>query len=413
MFEHAKARPWIVALACLAWLGLSIGLYWRNYPHSPTYLPLVPLGLLALLLAARHFEGFMMAMLFTVPMSVSITDMGGGMGAALPGEAMLVLAAIGILMMVLSRQINPLPLLLHPIGIMIILHLVWAFISMLGSTLTEVSLKFLASRTAYILVYYIGFGTLFLNPDRRPVFFKSYLWGLAPVMVWAIFHLAQYGLSRKFSPVMAEPFYDDHTVFGACLAMVLPLAGWIALRDQLRTGPKGINWAWPMFLLVTTALLLSFSRAAWMGIGVIGGFYLLFRLRIRFRTLAIALVVVAAGAWLGRDALVERFQQNENVSGEDVFSTAASVTNVNTDDSNKERINRWACAIRMFEQRPWMGFGPGTYERKYGDFQVLSEITRISTWVGDRGDAHSEYLGVLAEQGIPGLVFLGGIFLMS
>jgi putative inorganic carbon (hco3(-)) transporter len=40
-------------------------------------------------------------------------------------------------------------------------------------------------------------------------------------------------------------------------------------------------------------------------------------------------------------------------------------------------------------------------------------MTRISTWAGDRGDAHSEYLGALSEQGIPGLVLLGGLFLMS
>jgi putative inorganic carbon (HCO3(-)) transporter len=413
MTPNVKANPWIVALACLAWIGLSLGLYWQNYPHSPTVLPMIPLGLLALLIAVRHFEGFLVGMLFTVPFSVSIIDMGGGFGAALPGEAMLVLAAVGITMMLIQRQIDPWPLILHPLGIAIVLHLVWALISMLASSLTEVSAKFLVSRSAYVLVYYIGFGSMFSDPTRRPIFFKAYLWGLVPVMIWAIFHLAQYGLSRKFSPVMAEPFYDDHTVFGACLAMVLPLAGWIATRDHMRTRVQGINWAWPIFALVSAALLLSFSRAAWMGILVIGGIYLILRLRIRFRFLAMALVLVAAGAWIGRETIVQSFEQNENVSGEDLLSTAASVTNVNTDDSNKERINRWACAIRMFEERPWMGFGPGTYERKYGDYQVLSQITRISSWVGDRGDAHSEYLGVLSEQGIPGLIFLGGLFLLS
>lgn len=413
MSPNAKSSPWVVPLACLAWLGLSVGLYWRNYPHSPSMLPLIPLGLLALLMAARHFEGFLVGMLFTVPFSVSITDIGGGFGAALPGEALLVLAAVGITMMILRKQINPWPLLMHPIGIVILLHLVWAFISMLNSSYSQISLKFLISRSAYIMVYYIGFGSMFFDPERRIVFFKAYLWGLVPVMAWAIFHLSQYGLSRSFSPVMAEPFYDDHTVFGACLAMILPLAGWIALRDRLQMRTGGINWAWPVFALVLVAMLLSFSRAAWIGILVIGGFYTLMRLKIRFRFIAMALVIVAVGAWFGRDAIVLRFQQNENVSGEDVFSTAASVTNVNTDDSNKERINRWACAIRMFEERPWMGFGPGTYERNYGDFQVLSEITRISSWVGDRGDAHSEYLGVLSEQGIPGLIFLSGLFLIS
>ena len=51
MSPNAKSSPWVVPLACLAWLGLSVGLYWRNYPHSPSMLPLIPLGLLALLIS--------------------------------------------------------------------------------------------------------------------------------------------------------------------------------------------------------------------------------------------------------------------------------------------------------------------------------------------------------------------------
>ena len=51
-----------------------------------------------------------------------------------------------------------------------------------------------------------------------------------------------------------------------------------------------------------------------------------------------------------------------------------------------------------------MGWGPGTYEKNYAIFQMSTETTRISTWDGDRGDAHSEYLGVLSEQGLPGLI---------
>jgi putative inorganic carbon (HCO3(-)) transporter len=414
MATVANMRPWVAVIAGLAWVGFSGLLYWRNYPHSPTILPLIPLTVLALLLAVWRFEGFLLAMVFMVPMSVSITDISGGMGAALPGEAMLLIAAAGILLMILRGQIDPLPLLRHPLGIVIVLQMLWTLVSLAASSETEISTKFLIARSTYILVYYIGMGAMFMQRDRIYAFIKAHLWGLVPVMVWAIFQLSQYGLSRKFSPVMAEPFYDDHTVLGACLAMVIPLAGWIVLHDKLSLRAQGRwNLALPVLGLVAVTLLLSFSRAAWMGLGVIGGIYLLLRLRIRFRYFAMALVIVAAGAWIGREAIVQRFEQNDNVSGEDVFSTAASVTNVSTDDSNKERINRWACAIRMFEERPWLGFGPGTYERKYGDFQILQQMTRISTWAGDRGDAHSEYLGALAVQGVPGLIFLGGLFLMS
>lgn len=407
-------RSWLVAAATVAWFGLCIGLYLARYPHSPTLLPMIPLGILVILLAVWHFEGLLFLMVVMVPLSVGFTDLGGGMGAAIPGEPLLLLAALGIVLLMIRGQVRPLPLLQHPLGILILLHLLWAAISMLGSTHDDISLKFLAARATYVLVYYIGFGTLFLHPGRIITFAKAYLWGLVPVMLWSVGHLGYYGLSRKFSPVMAEPFYDDHTVFGACLAMVLPLVAWMALREELRIPvSRGRNFGWPLLALVAVTLLLTFSRATWMGLVVMAAMLLLLRLRIRFRFLVMALLLVGVAVWAGKDMLLQRMEQNENISGEDVLSTAASVTNVNTDDSNKERINRWACAVRMFEDRPWLGFGPGTYEREYGNYQVLGQMTRISTWRGDRGDAHSEYLGVLAEQGIPGLLLLAGLFLLS
>ena len=84
----------------------------------------------------------------------------------------------------------------------------------------------------------------------------------------------------------------------------------------------------------------------------------------------------------------------------------ASVTNVSTDASNLERINRWNSAIRMFKDRPLLGHGPGTYMFLYAPYQKPSEKTIISTNAGNRGNAHSEYLGPMAESGILGLLTL-------
>ena len=81
-----------------------------------------------------------------------------------------------------------------------------------------------------------------------------------------------------------------------------------------------------------------------------------------------------------------------------------SVTNVQTDASNMERINRWLCAGRMFMARPVTGWGPGTYQYEYGQFQSVYEMTYISTRKGDRGNAHSEYLTYLSETGAPGFL---------
>ena len=83
-----------------------------------------------------------------------------------------------------------------------------------------------------------------------------------------------------------------------------------------------------------------------------------------------------------------------------------SISNISTDASNVERINRWNSALRMFSERPVFGFGPGTYMFQYAPFQKSSERTIISTNAGTGGNAHSEYLGPLSEQGILGIVWM-------
>ena len=58
----------------------------------------------------------------------------------------------------------------------------------------------------------------------------------------------------------------------------------------------------------------------------------------------------------------------------------------------------------MFEARPVFGWGPGTYQFEYAPFQRYRERTIISTNAGDGGNAHSEYIGPLAEEGVLGLL---------
>ena len=53
-----------------------------------------------------------------------------------------------------------------------------------------------------------------------------------------------------------------------------------------------------------------------------------------------------------------------------------------------------------------MGWGPGTYQFVYAPFQKSADLTIISTNVGDVGNAHSEFLGTLAESGGPAFVLL-------
>ena len=89
-------------------------------------------------------------------------------------------------------------------------------------------------------------------------------------------------------------------------------------------------------------------------------------------------------------------------SSADLGQHLRSSSNISTDQSNLERINRWKCALRMSEEKPLFGWGPGTYQFNYGPFQKAADRTIISTDFGDAGNAHSEYLGTMSESGLPG-----------
>jgi O-antigen ligase len=58
----------------------------------------------------------------------------------------------------------------------------------------------------------------------------------------------------------------------------------------------------------------------------------------------------------------------------------------------------------MFKERSVLGWGPGTYMFQYAPFQISRERTIISTNFGTMGNAHSEYIGPLAESGFLGTI---------
>ena len=111
------------------------------------------------------------------------------------------------------------------------------------------------------------------------------------------------------------------------------------------------------------------------------------------------------------DNLHTDLSRNKNESDDNIENHLQSVSNVSSDPSNLERINRWTSAIEMWKQKPLMGWGPGTYTFQYGQFQLPHQMTIISTNVGDLGGIHSEYLRPLAESGVLGaLLFVALVF---
>jgi O-antigen ligase len=165
---------------------------------------------------------------------------------------------------------------------------------------------------------------------------------------------------------------------------------------------KRILWALSAFFVV--ALLLSYSRAAWLSLIAGAGVWLLILLKIRFRSIIITLGLMLAVFFTFQDDILWRLERNTTDSSGDLTEHVQSIINIKSDASNLERINRWDAALAMFRERPFFGWGPGTYQFQYAPFQMSYNKTIISTNFGTGGNAHSEYLGLMSEAGLPALI---------
>jgi O-antigen ligase len=172
-----------------------------------------------------------------------------------------------------------------------------------------------------------------------------------------------------------------------------------------RYAPARTKWiARTVLAILLVAFVLSYTRAAWLSLILAAGVWVLIRLHIRFKTMIITLISVLAIIFAFQQQIVEYLEKNEDESSSNLIEHFSSMSNITSDASNLERLNRWGAAIRMFREKPVFGFGPGTYMFKYAPYQLSKDRTIISTNMGDMGNAHSEYLGPLAESGLMGML---------
>jgi O-antigen ligase len=201
-----------------------------------------------------------------------------------------------------------------------------------------------------------------------------------------------------------EPLFKDHTSYGAVLAMYFPIiiGLWlqrgmnVLLRVMLSIG----------FFILTAGIILSYTRAAWISIIGAAAILAVMLLRIQLKHLLLATALVGSVLLIGWDDIVMSLEQNKQESSDKLDEHVSSISNVSSDASNLERLNRWNCAIEMFKERPIVGWGPGTYQFVYAPFQRSKDRTIISTNQGTGGNAHSEYLGPMSEQGLPGTLLV-------
>jgi putative inorganic carbon (hco3(-)) transporter len=364
---------------------------------------LLPVLILIIYLTLARLDLMYFIVIFLTPLSVQLIDFlpSSSVDFWIPTEPLL----FGIMIVfyykiVLDRSLDA-RIINHPVTFAILFNLFWLLFTSVTSTMTLVSFKFLLARTWFITVYYLLAILVFRKMANIRLFIWCYAISLMGVVVFTIIMQVKLGIFNKQVATYAmAPFFRDHTSYGAVLAMLIFGLGGVILHKGGKLFFRIIIWS--SWVLLIAGLVLSYTRAAWISVLISFGVLGLTLWRVRFRYILIAGVVALLYFGGQRTAIIQKMQRNRQDSSSSIVDHLRSISNITTDESNLERINRWNSALRMFRERPVLGWGPGTFIFKYAPFQKANEKTMISTDFGDHGNAHSEYIGPLAESGILG-----------
>ena len=226
------------------------------------------------------------------------------------------------------------------------------------------------------------------------------------------------GRFMRASGTFAQP-----NPFGGYLGLTLPVAvslaiwawsdGWLpAMRPDGPTTQADGVWAVGLrhllvasYYLATAGIIgigvvASWSRGGWLGAMAGVGVVVFFRNRKTLLVMAGLAVLLLGALLLGSfstaivpSPIAERVQDlPQYVGGGDVLQQPV------TDDNFAviERLAHWVAALRMWNQSPWVGVGPGNYA-------VVYPTVQMPRWDDPLGHAHNIYLNVLAESGLIGL----------
>lgn len=220
------------------------------------------------------------------------------------------------------------------------------------------------------------------------------------VMLLSVSVMAWYAMiqhSRGSTMVLTMPRPEDYGMrasgayacpnhFAHLLAMAIPFGLGLSMTRGVGLPLRLISGYAALVSLVP--LYLSGSRSGWLGVfaGILvvcfghAGKRGMRTLLVTAVVSPVALALVGYGLWLWSPLVQERI---------------APMMQGNV------RLDLWADSLGMIQDRPWFGFGLGTYRYVYLMYQ-----TKLVAYI-DPEFAHNEYIHYAAELGLSGLVLMG------
>ena len=407
MLAALKAN-WIAA-ACVLFTLVNAALMAMGF----NWFAVLPAVLLVAWAMVAAPEKLIVFIAFATPLSINLEELDlGGIGVSLPTEPVMVgLMFLFLLKVCLQKNVIDPAVLRHPITTIILLQLGWMLVCIVPSSMPLVSVKYFTARLWFVCVLYF-LGTRFFADTRHMArFAHAFLIGLVLTIGYTLTVHAQYDFAHDPAHWVMWPFFKDHTGYGAVIAFLVPFAvALVGMPGYSRTHRGLLVFVLIVLLL---GLIFSYTRAAWLSLVGAIGVFLVLRFRIPGWALVLLLMTSGVTYYVNQEQITIYLERNREESSDNLGEHVQSISNISSDASNLERINRWHSALRMWQERPIFGWGPGTYMFQYAPFQASEDRTIVSTNFGVQGNAHSEYLGPLSEQGLFGMLLMVALVVVT
>ena len=258
MSDYLKSN-WVLILSFLFIMTNSALIAMEEYWFSA-----VPFALVLLSMAFTSTDKLMWFIVFTTPLSLNLEELEfGGVGMFLPTEPLLFGVMLIFFLKLLYDRTFDNKVLRHPITIVILINVAWLTITTLTSTLPFVSLKFLLARLWFITTMYFIGSQLFKSPKNIRLFFWLYLIPLACVAVYTFVHHSMFDFAERPAHWVMQPFFKDHTVYGAVVAMMFPIMLLLVFLERYK---KYRLITIMMTITLLLGIIFSYGRAAWVSL---------------------------------------------------------------------------------------------------------------------------------------------------
>ena len=395
-----------LALTVLFIVGEALVMYWKG----GFLMALIPLGLLVAWLFYVRFETGLLLMALLTPFAVNVALL-PQMELSMPVEPMMILFTLMFFFRVLVHKNYDLRILRHPVSLLLLASLAWWLVTSCTSRLPLVSFKYLLARIWFVVPFYFAAVQIFRNHTRIRQFFWAYAIGLGIVILIATSKtLGNFSDLQTLHRVM-RPFYNDHTAYGCAIALMLPASVHFIFSHSHRGWRRVLTLL--LFAGLCVGLFFSYCRAAWISVIAAIGVYVLIRIGMKVKWMVLLFGLGVGVFFIYQNDVLYKLGKNKQDSSYDLAGQVKSISNISTDASNLERLNRWASAMRLWKESPVLGVGPGTYQFLYASYQKSYQLSVISTNAGNLGNAHSEYIGPMTEQGLPGVLLVVALFLTT